>query len=308
MSTKTRINTFAAVLMILTLVLSAALPSAASAQGGDGVKRQVNPQSGRVSFIGPESGRALSASKALGTFFRPQDPAMALAKRFAPEFGLMNPERDLSEIKANRSENGRLTVRYQQSYKGIPVMGGELIVNTNEKGDLYSMNGEVSPNLSLPTQPTVDSAQAAETVLQAVAKWYERSPADFIVSEPELWIYDESLLKPSTRPVELVWRMEVTPVDQGMPVRELVLVDAQRGGISLHFNQVDTAWHSLNEYANIDLDIHLDRKGKAVLGSPVVSTYTANNSTTLPGTFLCNQTQINCTSGTDTHADAAQKY
>ena len=42
--------------------------------------------------------------------------------------------------------------------------------------------------------------------------------------------------------VELVWRMEVTTRDNAMPVRELVLVDAQRGSISLHFNQIDTAW------------------------------------------------------------------
>ena len=32
-------------------------------------------------------------------------------------------------------------------------------------------------------------------------------------SEPELWIYDESLLRSEYRPAELVWRMEVTPKD-----------------------------------------------------------------------------------------------
>ena len=57
---------------------------------------------------------------------------MALAKRFAPEFGIKNPERDLAEIKKTKSNDGRLTVRYQQKYQGIPVIGGELIVNTNE--------------------------------------------------------------------------------------------------------------------------------------------------------------------------------
>ena len=144
------------------------------------VKRQVNPQSGRVSFIGPENGRALSASRALGTFARPQDPARALADRFAPEFGLKDPARDLSEMKAVRSEDGRVTVRYQQEYNGVPVMGGELIVNTNERGDLYSMNGEVSADLALPTQPRIDLAQAAETALQAMAKWYQRAPDDFV--------------------------------------------------------------------------------------------------------------------------------
>ena len=259
MFTKSKFNQILTIVVALTLLFSAVHPSAASAQGGDGVKRQVNPQSGRVSFIGPETGRALSASRALGTFARPQDPAMALADRFAPEFGLKNPARDLSEMKAVRSEDGRVTVRYQQEYNGIPVMGGELIVNTNERGDLYSMNGEVSADLSLPTAPTIDSAQAAETALQAMAKWYQRAPEDFAASAPELWIYDESLLRPSTRPVELVWRMEVTAKDNAMPVRELVLVDAERGGISLHSRRVAFVHPVKNEEIKIEAPLPDDR-------------------------------------------------
>ena len=235
---------FTSLIVVFSLTFSAFQPASVSAQDGDGIKRQVNAESGRVSFIGPESGRVLSAPRALGTSIRPQDPAMALVKRFGPEFEIRNPDSELSEMKSSRPEGGHVTVRYQQNYQGIPVMGGELIVNTNQNGDLYSMNGEVSPNLSLQTQPTIDSAQASDSALQAMAKWYQKTPADFAASKPELWIFDESLLQPSTRPVELVWRMEVTALDNSMPVRELVLVNAQRGSISLHFNQVDTAWTS----------------------------------------------------------------
>ena len=134
---------FLTIIVALTLMLSALHPGIAFAQSGDGLKRQNNAQSGRVSFIGPEKGSVVPASQALGIFTRPQDPARALANRYAPEFGLKDPGRDLSQLKAKHSKDGRLTVRYQQNYNGIPVMGGELIVNTNENGDLYSMNGEV---------------------------------------------------------------------------------------------------------------------------------------------------------------------
>lgn len=120
---------------------------------------------------------------------------MALAKRFGPEFGLKDPGQDLAEIKSQRVDNGRTTARYQQKYQGIPVMGGELIVNANANGDLYSMNGEVSSELSLSAQPTLVPEQAKETALQAVAKWYGKNSGDFTVSDPELWIYDESLLR-----------------------------------------------------------------------------------------------------------------
>jgi Zn-dependent metalloprotease len=242
--TRRLVNSVLCLFMILSMGLSLAQPKSAYAQEGDGLKRQLNAQSGKVSFIGPASGRSLSAARALGTssFMRPADPARALAKRFAPEFGIQDPERDLSEIRSDRPGNGHVTVRYQQNYQGIPVMGAELIVNTNENGDLYSINGEVAAGISLQTQPTIDSEEARQTALRSIAKWYQKTSADFIATQPELWIFDESLLQPSTRPVELVWRMEVSSVDSSMPVRELVLINAQRGSISLHFNQIDTAW------------------------------------------------------------------
>ncbi len=246
MSTRHRLLQILSIIVILSMAFSGfSVPTAsAQAQGGDGIKRQVNAQTGKVSFIRPEIGRVLSATRALGIspFARPADPGLALAKRFGPEFGLKDPARDLTEMKTNRSANGRMFIRYQQNYQGIPVMGGELIVNTNEKGDLYSINGEISPDISLSTEPTVDPEQARQAALEGAAKWYQQAPGDFVASDPELWIFDESLLQSSTRPVELVWRMEVTSKETGMPVRELVLVNAQRGTISLHFNQVDTAW------------------------------------------------------------------
>ncbi len=254
MSAHSRLLQALSLIVILTILFSGFSLPVASAQGKDGLKRQINAQTGKVNFIGPESGRTLPASKALGTFIRPQNPALALAKRFGSEFGLKNPERDLKEMKNSHAESERVTVRYQQNYQGIPVMGGELIVNTNENGDLYSMNGEVSSDLSLYIQPTIDSEQARQTALKAVAKWYQKTSEDFLVSEPELWIYDESLLRASTRPAELVWRMEVTPNEVGMPVHELVLINAQRGNISLHFNQIDTAWGGTQKNPKLSSD------------------------------------------------------
>src|SRR5688572_6776443 len=302
--------------IVFSVSFSAAQPTSVSAQSGDGIKRHVNTESGKVSFIGPESGRAIPASRALGIFARPSDPAMALAKRFAPEFGLKDPERDLSVKKIKNLDNGRVTVRYQQKFEGVPILGGELMVNTNESGDLYSINGEISSDLSLQTQPIVDSEQATQTALQALAKWYQKTHDDFITSEPELWIFDESLLRSSTRPAELVWRMEVTPVNTNMPVRELVLVNAHRGHISLHFNQIDTAWHfdsnSLTfkqpSANNSNTATNHSESSMLLTFSPLINTYTANHMSSLPGTFLCNQSQPNCTNGNNPHADAAHKY
>ena len=250
MSIHRRLLKIVSTIVVITILFSGFRFEVAAAQGPDGVERKVNAETGKVSFLGPESGQVLPASAALGKAVRPQDPAMALAKRFGPEFGLGDPERELTQMKTSRAENGRITARYQQNYQGIPVMGGELIVNTNDNGDLYSMNGEVSAGLSLSTQSTISREQARQTALHAVAKWYQKTPNDLIASEPALWIYDESLLRPSTRPAELVWRTEVTAKGSALPVRELLLVNAHRGSISLHFNQIDTAW-SASAQANV---------------------------------------------------------
>ncbi|MBI4746114.1 MAG: M4 family metallopeptidase, partial [Deltaproteobacteria bacterium] len=60
-----------------------------------------------------------------------------------------------------------------------------------------------------------------------------------------------------------------------------VLVDAQKGNIRLHFNQIKDAKSRL--------------------------TYTANNTTTLPGTLVCNESNPTCTGG-DADAVAAHRY
>src|SRR5215216_4077120 len=101
------------IIAVFAMLFSMIQPATVQAQGqsGDGIKRQVNAGNGKPSFIGPESGRFVPAAKALGTSRRPQNPGLALAKRFAPEFGVRNPEHDLAEIKSHRTEDGRLMVR-----------------------------------------------------------------------------------------------------------------------------------------------------------------------------------------------------
>jgi Zn-dependent metalloprotease len=240
---------------------------------------------------------------------RQADPALALANRFGIEFGLQDPATELVPIQRLQSDDGRIKVRYQQSYRGIPVIGGELIVHTSTDGDLYSINGEVARGLSLSIDPAIEPEEANSAALQAMAKWYQMSPSDFIISQPELWVFDASLLTPSSRAAELVWRMEVTPVDQAIPVRELVLVNAIRGNISLHFNQIDTAWssHSVKDFNSVAVPTTKNASAAALLTADV-ATYTAGNGTSLPGSFLCAETQPACTNGADLHADRAHAY
>ena len=158
---------------------------------------------------------------------------------YGPEFGLSNPSQDLQLSSTQSRENGQVSTRYQQIHKGIPILAGEVIVNMDDRGGLLSMSGEISPDLDLSTEPTLSAEEAAGIAVGVVAKQYGLEPTALKVSDPELWIYDQRLLEPSDRPVELVWRMEVIGLVR-LDIRELVLVNADLGGVSLHFNQVDT--------------------------------------------------------------------
>ena len=91
--------------------------------------------------------------------------------------------------------------------------------------------------------------------------------------------------------------------------RELVLVGAERGGISLHFNQDDTAWHAKSRAGSATATVHLPpASGDYILGSPTYRTFTLNHGTFLPGTLLCTEAAPNCTNGSNLHADAAHRF
>lgn len=206
-----------------------------------GPERGYNPENGRLAFIGNDGPIHIPAVSGLeADDMSPESMSLAALDVYGPEYGLTRPSEELRLLKSNTEENGRSSFRYQQLYRGIPIFAGELIVNLNKDGDLLSLSGEASPELSLNTEPDITAEEAQTTALGAIAKYDGVDPAGLAVSEPELWIFDESLLKESIRPPELVWRMEVAAVDATQPIRELVLVNAQTGGISLHYNQVET--------------------------------------------------------------------
>jgi len=209
----------------------AALNATQSPTKKDDTERGYNPETGRVAFVGgdtpinvPGASEVRSAS--------PQDKAMLALDTYGPEFGIQNPSGELQVLETQTAENGRTITRYQQVYKGIPIFAGELIVNMNGNGDLLSMSGEVSPDLDLDTNPGFSAEDARQAALSAIAKWHELDQGELVVTKPELWIFDESLLRESPRAPELVWRMEVSAADLSQPIRELVLVNAQTGGIS----------------------------------------------------------------------------
>ena len=89
--------------------------------------------------------------------------------RFAPDFEIADPARDLELVRS--PEKGKAaSVRYQQLYKGVPVIAGELLVNMDHRGRLRAIIGEASPGLDVGVEPKVTSDEALDNALVAVAK------------------------------------------------------------------------------------------------------------------------------------------
>lgn len=235
-----------------------------------GVRITHHQSNGQINFIGSVTGKPLAFS-GMGKGKSAGVAAMAAMQDYGKLFGLRDPATELRQQRLNIDKRtGRTSVRYHQTYNGIPVIGGELYVNLGPGDSLLSINGETSAKLALSTKPTLGAQQAVEIALTAVSKWHQVSSSELYVSTPILSIYDPQLLGPGRFPATLVWQMEISSTTQ-QPIREMVLVDAQQGHLALHFNQIDAARNR--------------------------ATYSAMETFALPGIPVCGESDTDCVAG-----------
>ena len=193
-------------------------------------------------------------------------------------FGVSHPDTDLHVLSSRIVEGGRSVIRFRQTHRGVPVMAAELIVHVDSGRNIRAVAGRAAPGLDVDTTPLVVPQDAAHSAVAVVAETYGLDPAALTTTTPELLVYSAGLLRHANEnPPSLVWRIDVTPSFLSS-IRELVLIDAQDGSVSLHFNQVRALRNR--------------------------ETYTANNSTTLPGTLVCGESNPTCAGG-DSHAIGA---
>ncbi len=229
-----------------------------------------HPLTGNVSFAAASPQKPIRNPVEGLQSASPEEAARGYLSECGSLFGLSNQANDLVVNRQRMTEDGRNVVRFQQNYQGIPVIGGELLMQLTSANDVILVNGNVLPRVKLDTQPSVDPAAAQQAALELVAAQNGLDLGALKVSEAELWVYSPLLIESRIGPASLVWRMEVTPMELA-PIRELVLINAHDGSVVLDINQVDTAKNRL--------------------------TYTANNGTVRPGTLVCNEANPTCSGG-----------
>jgi Zn-dependent metalloprotease/ABC-type amino acid transport substrate-binding protein len=229
-----------------------------------------HPTTGKVRFIGARPHNTIVIP---GTS-QATPPGLAgrqAVERYASLFGVTRVDEEIRLVKDTIKPWRGSRHRYWQVFQGVPILAGELLVNLDESRRLISMTGEISPDLSLSTRPRINSVRAMDIALEAVAKWYDLAVQELKASQPELWIVDPRLIVPSDRPATLTWRMKVTSKGKLPKVNELVFVDAQHGGITLHINLI----------------VRIKNR----------ETYDAGGTSILPGTLVCDESDPDCVVG-----------
>jgi Zn-dependent metalloprotease len=144
-------------------------------------------------------------------------------------------------VETHSTASGGDAVRLQQTHRGLPVLGGLLVVNLDPSGDVLSILGETSPKPEVASRPDVGEAEAAASALGTVSRAQDVGRESLTVSQPRLRVYDPRLLgAPGPfQQARLAWVLEVT--GDADPIRELVVVDAELGTVALHFDQIAAA-------------------------------------------------------------------
>ena len=208
------------------------------ADGAADAQREVHAATGKVRFVGASPDRPIRRKAGVVASDPPEKAARAFLADYVPLFGIADQRRDLALAREDTDERGASSARFQQVHAGVPVLAGELVVTMDEDKNVLSASGEALPDLDLPVEPTVDAAAAQEQALVVVAKTYKADIDALTASEAELTIYDHRLLGgPGIDLPALVWKVDVTGEDPEH-IAELVLIDAEHGGVALNFSHL----------------------------------------------------------------------
>ncbi|MBA2569821.1 MAG: M4 family metallopeptidase [Chloroflexi bacterium] len=192
---------------------------------------------GQLRSVAGRAGDPAATSEDLGRPSTARAAARRFMSRYGSLFGIADASRDLHLTRERATEGGRTALRYQQLHRGVPVLGGDLMVHVGPGRDVLSASGEASPALRVDVEPVVSAAAASRTAAKRTARKHGVASGTLRASRVQLWIYDPALMGGRALPyARLVWRIEVTNAMGDLS--DLVLVDARTGGVALAFSQI----------------------------------------------------------------------
>ena len=192
-------------IFFLTILLTLTSATASASRGA--ITLQLNQQNGgiighshqtgMINFLGAGSENGIAPRTSKQTWVTAEDQAVDHLDTYAPIFGEPNPRQNLQLVSTRQPRRGQVTYRYQQTYKDIPILAGEILLNITTEGDLLSLRGELSPELDLSVTPKISAAEARRKVENLLTLSSQLDIEQVEISTPQLWIFDQRLLLPA---------------------------------------------------------------------------------------------------------------
>ncbi|MEV7431419.1 MULTISPECIES: M4 family metallopeptidase [unclassified Nocardioides] len=216
------------------------------------VRLATEPATGKIGFARAARGGDLLPDVRASGRAGAVEKANAFLDRHARVFGATADQ--LRESSVQETARG-WAVRFDQTYRGLPVFGGQLVASVDDDGDLTAVSGYVAPDLRLGTTPRTSAAEAGR---RAVATVREDPPGEtpldlsgLRVTDNTLSVYRMGSVKGETGPARLV---HVVGVGNGTTVREKVFVDALTGKFLNRYSMIHTALNRELREAKLESD------------------------------------------------------
>ncbi|MGB0099525.1 MAG: M4 family metallopeptidase [Nocardioides sp.] len=211
------------------------------AEATHGIRIKTEPTTGEVGFVRAVGKNGDLLPDAAATSARSAAAkATTYLDQYAAAFGAQPDELQPAGVSA--TDHG-WTVRYDQTYRGLPVFGARLLANLDASGDLTSVNGFVAPDLDLDTTPGFSQSEAAAravSIVKADPPGTDSSAdvAGVKAAATTLSVYRMGAIKGERGANIVAWVVEVTNQKN---VRDMVFLDANTGKIVNRYSMIADA-------------------------------------------------------------------
>src|SRR3990172_266050 len=103
---------------------------------GNNIEVSYHLGTGKVRSLRTSSGAAIRQPSAIPRDATPELAARSFLGKYGILFGIADPSKELTVKRERKADRGRSFVRFQQMHQGIPIIGGELIVQMDSKKDI----------------------------------------------------------------------------------------------------------------------------------------------------------------------------
>ncbi|WP_300406298.1 M4 family metallopeptidase [Nocardioides sp.] len=274
-------------MMRKTLGLAAAAVLTAGTLGVQPTTATASPAASRVGAADP-SAAADAALRALA-----ERPGLARVAKGVEQEVERRVEQELSVTDTMLDRDGSSHVRMERTYRGLPVLGGDLVVHQSAASQLQGVSQTLEAPITVSATPKLAATRAATRAVstgKAATTIKRLRPAD---AEPQL-VVDALGAKP-----RLAWAIQTKGRQaDGTPSRLTTYVDARNGAVLRRVEGIHTADGEGNSLYSGTVPISVTASG----GSFTLTDAAHGNARTTDmqnGTdgFLCTLLGFGCTNG-----------